>query len=109
MSQRIGFVGLGDMGVPMAGRLADAGLNPLVWSRRPESAGSVVAKGAELAETIDQLFDECDRVVLMLAHADAMDEVLGRGTPQFASRVNGVWPFPNHARRHGPSQISSRC
>jgi 3-hydroxyisobutyrate dehydrogenase len=90
MGQRIGFIGLGDMGVPMAGRLADAGLNPLVWSRRPESADPVIARRAERAASVDVLFDACDRVVLMLAHAEAMDEVLGRGTPDFARRVSGV-------------------
>ena len=90
MNKRIGFIGLGDMGVPMASRLADAGLNPLVWSRRPESAETVVARGAELAASLDELFDACDRIVLMLANAQAMDEVLGRGTAQFALRISGV-------------------
>ncbi len=87
---RIGFIGLGDMGVPMAGRLADAGLNPLVWARRPESAAPVVSRGAELAPDVDAVFTACDRVILMLAHGDAIDEVLGRGTPAFATRVKGV-------------------
>ena len=90
MTQRVGFIGLGDMGVPMAGRLADAGLQPLVWSRRAESADSVVARGAELATSIDALFATCDRVVLMLANARAMDEVLGRKTADFSRRLAGV-------------------
>lgn len=87
---RIGFIGLGDMGVPMASRLADAGLSPLVWSRRAEAAEPVLAKGADLAASVDALFAACDRVVLMLAHAAAMDAVLGRGTADFARRVAGV-------------------
>ena len=90
MSHRVGFIGLGDMGVPMACRLADAGIAPLVWSRRPESAEPVVSRGAEAAASVDALFEACDRVVLMLAHGAAMDEVLGRGTPDFARRVADV-------------------
>ena len=90
MGQRVGFIGLGDMGVPMACRLADGGLTPLVWSRRAESADPVVARGGEAASTADAVFEACDRVVLMLAHGEAMDEVLGRGTPDFARRVVGV-------------------
>ena len=90
MTQRVGFIGLGDMGVPMATRLADAGLNPLLWSRRPESADPVIDRGAERAASVDELFDVCDRVVLMLAHGAAMDEVLGRGSPKFTGRVCGV-------------------
>lgn len=87
---RIGFIGLGDMGVPMAGRLAAAGLSPVVWARRPQSAAPVLAQGAEWADTADALFAVCDRVVLMLADGAAMDAVLGRGTPAFAARVSGV-------------------
>jgi len=34
------------MGVPMASCLARAGLDPVVWSRRPESAEPVLAAGA---------------------------------------------------------------
>ncbi len=90
MEKRIGFVGLGDMGVPMAGRLADAGLNPLVWSRRLVSAEPVIARGADRAASLDDLFTACDRVVMMLADAVAMDEVLARGMPDFAVRVQGV-------------------
>jgi 3-hydroxyisobutyrate dehydrogenase len=90
MTQRVGFIGLGDMGVPMAGRLADAGLHPLVWSRRAASADTVIARGAERATSIDALFTACDRVVLMLAHAEAMDDVLGRDTTDFSKRVAGV-------------------
>ena len=90
MTDRIGFIGLGDMGVPMAGRLADAGLKPLVWSRRAESAEPVVARGAELAPSVDALMGACDRVILMLANGDAMDQVLGRGTPAFGTRVKGT-------------------
>ena len=90
MADRIGFIGLGDMGVPMACRLADAGLTPLVWSRRAESAVPVVARGAELAPSVDAVFGACDRVVLMLANAAAMDEVLGRGTDAFDARVKDV-------------------
>lgn len=90
MTQRIGFIGLGDMGVPMAGCLADAGMAPIVWARRPERAESLSARGAEIAGSVDALFAQCDRVVLMLANGAAMDEVLGRGTPDFEKRVAGV-------------------
>jgi 3-hydroxyisobutyrate dehydrogenase len=90
MADTIGFIGLGDMGVPMASRLADAGLAPLVWSRRRESGDPVLSRGAVWADTADAVFAACDRVVLMLAHGAAMDAVLGRGTDGFAERVRGT-------------------
>ena len=34
---RVGFVGLGVMGLPMAGHLLAAGHDVAVWARRPES------------------------------------------------------------------------
>ncbi|MEO0991513.1 MAG: NAD(P)-dependent oxidoreductase [Pseudomonadota bacterium] len=90
MMGRIGFIGLGDMGVPMAGRLADAGLRPLVWARRPAAADSLLPRGAERAETVDELFAASDVVILMLADGAAMDAVLDRGTTRFAGLVQGT-------------------
>jgi len=90
MQRKIGFVGLGVMGVPMAGRLADAGLEPVVWARRAATADALIDRGAKRAASVDALFAECDRVVLMLADAAAMDAVLGRDTPAFKDRINGV-------------------
>ena len=43
---RIGFVGLGTMGAPMAGHLLRAGHALSVWSRRTASADFLVARGA---------------------------------------------------------------
>jgi len=88
--RKVGFIGLGVMGVPMAGRLADAGLRPVVWARRAASADALIDRGAIRAASVDALFAECDRVVLMLANAAAMDAVLGRDTPAFKDRVKGV-------------------
>jgi 3-hydroxyisobutyrate dehydrogenase-like beta-hydroxyacid dehydrogenase len=37
-SRRIGFVGLGIMGTPMAANLLKAGFDATVWNRSPEAA-----------------------------------------------------------------------
>jgi len=44
---RVGFVGFGAMGRPMAEHLLRAGHALSVWSRRPESAATLVAQGAQ--------------------------------------------------------------
>ncbi|MFA4970489.1 MAG: NAD(P)-dependent oxidoreductase [Sulfuritalea sp.] len=44
---RVGFVGFGAMGRPMAEHLLRAGHALSVWSRRPESAAALVAQGAQ--------------------------------------------------------------
>ncbi|MFC5302415.1 NAD(P)-dependent oxidoreductase [Azospira restricta] len=43
---KLGFVGLGTMGRPMATRLLRAGHELAVWARRPEAAAPLVAAGA---------------------------------------------------------------
>ncbi|MED5621454.1 NAD(P)-dependent oxidoreductase [Ideonella sp. BN130291] len=85
----IGFVGLGIMGLPMAMNLARSGAPLMVWNRSPEKCQEVAALGARVAATPRALFSACDVVILMLAHDDAMDEVLQRGTPGFSELVRG--------------------
>ena len=46
MSGRIGFIGLGSQGAPMAHRIIDAGMPLSVWARRPEVLEPYTAKGA---------------------------------------------------------------
>ncbi len=48
---RIGFLGLGNMGSAMAGRLVAAGHEVTVWNRSPEAADELVAAGASRAAT----------------------------------------------------------
>jgi len=85
----LGFVGLGVMGQPMALNLARAGVPLVVWNRSPERCRPLAAAGASVAPTLDALFDACDRVILMMASADALDAVLDRGGPAFAARAAG--------------------
>jgi 3-hydroxyisobutyrate dehydrogenase len=84
---QVGFVGLGTMGMPMARRVLGAGIALRVWNRTPERSASLLAEGAEVATSIDELFSACDVVLVMLLDRHAVDAALGRGTPAFASRV----------------------
>lgn len=47
MPETIGFIGLGNMGQPMALNLLRAGFNVRVWNRTPAKADSLVKEGAE--------------------------------------------------------------
>lgn len=86
----VGFVGLGVMGQPMALNLARAGTPLVVWNRTPSRCEPLAAAGAEIAADPAEVFDRADDIVfLMLADETAMDEVLGRGTADFAARVAG--------------------
>lgn len=62
---KIGWVGLGRMGVPMVNRLLDAKLPLAVWNRTREKATPFVARGANVVEAIADLRD-VDAVFTML-------------------------------------------
>lgn len=59
---RIGFIGLGGMGRPMASHLLAAGHQLTVWSRRPQAATDLLALGAERAANPQELAAASDIV-----------------------------------------------
>jgi 3-hydroxyisobutyrate dehydrogenase len=73
---RIGFLGLGLMGTPMARRLIAAGHDVAVWNRTAEKAEALGGDGAEVAATPADAARGREVVVTMLANADALDAVL---------------------------------
>jgi 3-hydroxyisobutyrate dehydrogenase-like beta-hydroxyacid dehydrogenase len=84
---KIGFVGLGNMGAPMAKRLLGARYELTVWNRTRERAATLAADGAHVAGTPAELARDCDVVMTMLFDDAANQEVLfgPSGLP-----VNGV-------------------
>jgi 3-hydroxyisobutyrate dehydrogenase len=86
-SAATGFIGLGTMGEPMALNLAKAGTPLMVWNRSASKCERLADAGAAVARDIEDLFDRCGVVILMLADGAAIDVVLARGAPAFAQRV----------------------
>lgn len=86
-AQKIAFLGLGNMGLPMARRLLDAGHPLTVWNRTPGKADALVADGAVRAADPAEAVAGADVVVTMLADpaaaravADTMLPALRPGT-----------------------------
>jgi 3-hydroxyisobutyrate dehydrogenase len=88
-SQKIGFIGLGHMGEPMARNLANAGILLAVWNRSEAATHWFREHHVEVSERPEDLFNSCSVAILMLANSQAIDKVLGRGTAQFPLRVGG--------------------
>nr|WP_047167066.1 NAD(P)-dependent oxidoreductase [Sphingomonas sp. Y57] len=86
---RLGFAGLGLMGMPMAANLCRSGAHVTVYNRSPEKAAALVALGARQARRPADLFAAADAAILMLADDAAVDAVLDRGGPGFADHVRG--------------------
>ncbi|MEV0678801.1 NAD(P)-dependent oxidoreductase [Actinosynnema sp. NPDC050436] len=85
----LGFIGLGVMGRPMALNLARAGVPLTVWNRTAARSGPLADAGARVASGPDEVFARADVVLLMLADESAVDAVLDRGGPDFATRCHG--------------------
>ena len=86
---RIGFLGLGVMGTPMAAHLARAGYEVCGWSRSDRNHAAARTAGINVCEAVDEVFAACDTLILMLANDDAIDSVLDRHGAAFGERVEG--------------------
>lgn len=74
--QRIGFIGLGAMGLPMSRNVLKAGFPLTVWARRPESAEAIRSEGAGWAESPADLAQESDIVILIVTNSPDVQELV---------------------------------
>ncbi|HET9107406.1 MAG TPA: NAD(P)-dependent oxidoreductase [Steroidobacteraceae bacterium] len=88
----IGFIGLGNMGSAIAGRLLEAGHKLRVWNRSPEPARRLAERGAQAVTTAEEAF-RGDVVFSMLSDDQVIravlveSGVLARATPA-ATRIH---------------------
>lgn len=75
--RRIGLIGLGLMGVPMARRLAAAGAQLVLWTRSIEKAEDLAATlpGAVAVPSPRHVAEAAEIVVIMVTDADAVETV----------------------------------
>lgn len=71
---RVGFAGLGMIGLPMAMRLVKHGVRLTAFNRTPAKAEPVVAAGAEQAMNIAELVNGSDIVITCLLGPEADEE-----------------------------------
>jgi len=92
MSQdRIGFIGLGDIGAPMAMRVLDAGHALTVYNRTPEKTQPFAEKGAKVAASLGELAQACDVILFCLSNGEAVEQVVfGPGGLAEAGRAGQV-------------------
>ena len=74
---RVGFIGLGSQGGPMARRIVDAGYPMTLWARRPESVEPFADTAAEVAASPAELAQASDLVCLCVIGDSDIDEVTG--------------------------------
>src|SRR5215475_1615485 len=77
---KIGFIGLGLMGRPMAMNLVKAGHAVTVWNRTASRADELVAAGAKLAKSPKEAASDADVLITIVSDPPALEEVLwGKG------------------------------
>jgi 3-hydroxyisobutyrate dehydrogenase len=77
---RIGWIGTGVMGAPMAGHLLSAGYQVSVFNRTAERAAGLVEAGARWCESPAQIAGGADVVFTMLGYpSDVRETLLGDG------------------------------
>ena len=74
--ERVGFVGLGTMGVAMAANLARAGFPLSVWNRTSGRAADLIALGATEAATAADLARGADVIVTCVSDTPDVERVL---------------------------------
>jgi 3-hydroxyisobutyrate dehydrogenase-like beta-hydroxyacid dehydrogenase len=73
---RVGFIGLGEMGLEMAIRICTSGYALIVYDRMKECCERAVLQGATAAESPKDLAQESDCIILSLPHTEAVKDVI---------------------------------
>jgi 2-hydroxy-3-oxopropionate reductase len=87
---RIGFIGLGVMGEPMAGRLVGAGYNVLVHNRSRPAVDRLAMMGAYPAQTVAEVASQTDVVITMLPDTADVEAVVLADEGVLASARRGT-------------------
>ena len=102
---KIGFIGTGLMGAPMARNILRAGFALTAWNRSPAKAEALVTDGATVAASIADAVAGADVVITMLADGATVTEVYFDGGAVAAARPGTVFADmssipPSVARDH---------
>jgi len=75
--KKLGYIGLGAMGAPIAANLASAGFGLTVWNRTAEKCRPLAARGAHVAGSLEGLGRSgCEAVFLNLSDGPAVHDLL---------------------------------
>ncbi len=86
---RVGFVGLGSQGAPMARRIAEAGHPTTLWARRPASLEPFADVEVATAVTLRELGAASDILCICVVDDAGVDEVLRGPDGALASMADG--------------------
>jgi len=98
---RVAFLGLGRMGIGMAGRLLDAGFDVAVYNRTADKAAPLVERGARSAGSPRDAAEGADAAISMVAD-DAASRAVWRGDDgALAALAPGAFAIECSTLSHG--------
>lgn len=87
---KLGFIGLGDIGLPMASNLLKGGFDVSVCDLRPAAVKAAVKLGARAAASVKALAASCDYISIAVVNEAQMDLVVSGPDGLFANARPGT-------------------
>ena len=114
LAPRVGLIGPGRLGQPMALNLIRAGWTLMIHARRRAIAEPVIAAGAQWADTARELAAACDIVITVVTDAPAVEQVLfGAGGAVHGARpgtlVIDMTAMPAQASQDFARRLDASC
>lgn len=75
MADKVGFIGVGLIGTPMARHVLQAGYSLVIYDVRPSQMDSLVKEGAEAATAPQDVAARCKIILLSLPNSSIVEEV----------------------------------
>lgn len=82
---KVGFIGLGSQGAPMARRITEAGYPLTLWARRAEALAPFADTAAETAASIGELGARCEQVGICVVDDAGVQQVCEQLIPAMRS------------------------
>jgi 2-hydroxy-3-oxopropionate reductase len=110
MQPKIGFVGLGTMGKPIAMNIANAGFDLTVFDLRDDPCRELAALGAKVAASPRQIAENSDIVEIVVVDDDQTEEVVGgRDGLLDAARSGSVVAVHSTVLPQTVTRLAERC
>ncbi|WP_406825592.1 NAD(P)-dependent oxidoreductase [Pedobacter sp. KACC 23697] len=86
---KIGWIGLGNMGIPMAEQLVKADYSVIIYNRSKDKEAALKEMGASTAETPQELIKATEVIVIMVADDAAIEQIFNGAEGLFSAEISG--------------------
>jgi 3-hydroxyisobutyrate dehydrogenase len=88
-NDRLGFIGVGYMGRPIARRLLESGFKLTAYDRNHDKAEELIRYGGTVAQSVSELSSSCNVVLSCLPNDEAVLDIYGGPEGVFAHALRG--------------------